>query len=110
MTTYNKLVRDKIPHMISANGQVCETRILNPEEYKEALTAKLREETDEYFNASTDQEALDELADILEVIRALADVRGSSWPALEELRADKAQDRGAFEDRVFLMDVTKEAE
>lgn len=44
MPTYNKLVRDKIPHIITSSGKECRTRILDPEEYKQELRTKLQEE------------------------------------------------------------------
>ena len=82
MPTYNKLVRDKIPHIITSSGKECRTRFLDPEEYKQELRTKLQEEADEYMSSGSDQEALEELVDMLEVIRALAEVHGAnatSW-------------------------------
>ncbi|MET3833451.1 putative house-cleaning noncanonical NTP pyrophosphatase (MazG superfamily) [Paenibacillus sp. DS2363] len=105
MPTYNKLVRDKIPHIITSSGKECRTRILDSEEYKQELRTKLQEESDEYVKAASDQEALEELADMLEVIRALAEVHGANAAQLDKLRADKAEARGAFQERVYLIDV-----
>jgi len=103
--TYNKLVWDKIPHIITSSGKECCTRILDPEEYKQELRTKLQEESGEYVNAASDQEALEELADMLEVIRALAEVHGANAAQLDKLRADKAEERGEFQERVYLIDV-----
>ncbi|KAF6633159.1 nucleoside triphosphate pyrophosphohydrolase [Paenibacillus sp. EKM208P] len=105
MPTYNKLVRDRIPHLIMSQGEECRTRILHPEEYKQELRTKLREEAEEYFEAEKDQDALEELADMLEVIRALAEEHGANAAELDKLRADKAEARGGFQERVFLIDV-----
>jgi predicted house-cleaning noncanonical NTP pyrophosphatase (MazG superfamily) len=105
MPTYNKLVRNRIPHIITSQGKECRTRILDPEEYKHELRTKLREEAGEYFEAGKDQDALEELADMLEVIRALAEVHGANVAELDKLRADKAEARGGFQERVFLIDV-----
>lgn len=105
MPTYNKLVRDKIPHIITSSGKECRTRILDPEEYKQELRTKLIEESEEYVSAANDQEALEELADMLEVIRALAEVHGANAAQLDKLRADKAEARGGFQERVYLIDV-----
>ncbi|WP_339849251.1 nucleoside triphosphate pyrophosphohydrolase [Paenibacillus sp. FSL W7-1088] len=105
MPTYNKLVRDKIPHIITSNGKECRTRILEPEEYKQELRTKLQEESEEYMSAGSDQKALEELADMLEVIRALAEVHGVNAAQLDKLRADKAEARGGFQERVYLIDV-----
>lgn len=105
MPTYNKLVRDKIPHIITSSGKECRTRILDPEEYKQELRTKLSEESEEYMSAGSNLEALEELADMLEVIRALAEVHGANAAQLDKLRADKAEARGGFQERVYLIDV-----
>ena len=96
MPIYNKLVRDKIPHIIASSGKECRTRLLDLEEYKQELRTKLQEELDEYLSAACDQEALEELADMLEVIRSLAELHGANDAQLDKLRADKAEVRGGF--------------
>ncbi|WP_201008719.1 nucleoside triphosphate pyrophosphohydrolase [Paenibacillus glycanilyticus] len=105
MPTYNKLVRDLIPQIIASSGKQYRTRILQENEYVSELNVKLKEESTEYFSANSPQESLEELADMLEVIRALATVHGSSWEQLEDLRNKKAEARGGFEERVYLIDV-----
>lgn len=45
---YYKLVRDKIPEIIRANGEVPVTRTLDEEEYLRELIKKLKEETAEF--------------------------------------------------------------
>lgn len=107
MPIYNKLVRDKIPHIIASSGKECRTSLLGPEEYKQELRTKLQEELDEYVSAASDQEGLEELADMLEVIRSLAELHGANAAQLDKLRADKAQVRGGFQERVYLIDVDK---
>ncbi|MBH5318563.1 nucleoside triphosphate pyrophosphohydrolase [Paenibacillus sp. GSMTC-2017] len=105
MPAYNKLVRDKIPHIIKSKGKSCRTTILNEVQYKEELNKKLSEEISEYNNAANATEALEELADVLEVIQALAKVHGMTWEQLESLRMDKAEQRGGFQERVYLIEV-----
>ncbi|SDT09894.1 Predicted house-cleaning noncanonical NTP pyrophosphatase, all-alpha NTP-PPase (MazG) superfamily [Paenibacillaceae bacterium GAS479] len=105
MPTYNKLVRDLIPNIIQSTGKEFRTRILDEQEYTVELNRKLKEESEEYFAVKNSEEALEELADILEVIRALADAHGSNWDQLEALREKKAEERGGFRDRVYLIDV-----
>ena len=63
---YNKLVRDRIPEIIESSGRTCVTEILSDEEYLKMLDAKLDEELAEYH---ADQN-IEELADLMEVIRA----------------------------------------
>ena len=68
---YNKLVRDNIPDIITSNKETPVTRILNEDEYKKALEEKLVEEQEEVLSSSG-SERCEELADMVEVIRALA--------------------------------------
>lgn len=105
MPDYHKLVRDRIPHIIEAGGKSCRTRILGESEYHEQLKVKLQEELQEYLEASESADSLEELADMLEVIRALVSVHESDVEELEAIRARKADQRGGFSNRVFLVDV-----
>lgn len=109
MPVYNKLVRDLIPEVIEATGKEFRTRILGEEEYKKELIIKLKEESEEYFAAESSMESLEELADMLEVIRTLAVVHGATWEELEALREKKAEARGGFQERVYLIDVDDNA-
>ena len=98
MKVYNKLVRDKIPEIIEADGKTCKTRILSNEEYIDALETKLSEEVAEY---QADKN-LEEMADVLEVLQAICIARGYSLEELEAVRAKKANERGGFADKIFL--------
>ena len=97
MKIFNKLVRDKIPEIIRANGETPVTRILEDSEYMRALVTKLGEEYDEFRDALN----IEELADIQEVVLALADIIASR-EELEEVRAQKAAMRGIFKNKIFL--------
>lgn len=101
MPTYNKLVRDRIPEIIKENGKRATIRILDDTEYGDQLLKKLSEEVEEYQRDRN----IEELADILEVVRVLAELHGRSPGDLERLRAEKAARSGGFEKRVFLLDV-----
>lgn len=103
MITYNKLVRDRIPAIIEGSGRSCEVQVLSEERYLAALTAKLGEELEE-FRQDGD---LSELADLLEVMHAITRARGSSPEALERMRAEKAQERGGFAQRLWLVSVSE---
>lgn len=99
--TYNKLVRDRIPEIIEAAGKTCSTEILSQEDHLRMLDAKLDEELAEYHKDKN----IEELADLLEVIRAVTVARGYSLEELERVRADKAAKRGGFEKRILLKEV-----
>lgn len=96
--TYNKLVRDKIPEIITVKGGTANTRVLDEEEYIEALEEKLREEVIEYV----DQPSAEELADILEIVYALGELQGLKPHDIEDVRKTKAEERGSFKERIFL--------
>ncbi|QWC23596.1 nucleoside triphosphate pyrophosphohydrolase [Bacillus haikouensis] len=105
MPTYNKLVRDKIPQIIEKTGKGFSTEILNDQDYIKYLKEKSYEELDEYCAAETDEEAVEELADLLEIIHALAKHHRSSIEEVEAVRKDKAEKRGGFEEKLFLIEV-----
>ena len=98
---YNKLVRDRIPEIIEASGNTCITEILSDEDYLRMLDAKLDEELAEYH---ADQN-IEELADLIEVIRACAVARGYTIEELEQVRAEKAAKRGGFGKKILLKEV-----
>ena len=99
MTVYNKLVRDRIPEIIRAQGEAPRTRILEPQEYTALLEAKLDEEVREFHGDRN----LEELADILEVVYALAEDLGHTRQELEEIYNCKHEKRGGFRDKIFLI-------
>lgn len=100
MKTYNKLVRDKIPEIIKADGQKPKYKhlLLSGDELKK----KLREEVYEFL-ASDDVE---ELADILEVVFALSsEVCLKSKEELLEIYQKKHDEKGGFSQKIFLISV-----
>lgn len=109
MPTYNKLVRDKIPQVIQSTGKSFRTKILDETQYLEELRIKLKEELQEYLAADTREASIEELADLAEVIHALAEAHGGSVEELEAVRRHKAEKRGGFKERVYLIDVDDEA-
>ncbi len=98
---YNKLVRDKIPQIIEADGKQCNIRILSDEEYIEMIDAKLDEELVEYHK----DQNIEELADLMEVVIAAAKARGYTVEELENVRIQKAVKRGGFDEKILLVDV-----
>ena len=98
MKTYNRLVRDKIPDIILKDHCLPTTRVLNDDEYIKELNKKLMDEVNSYLET----ENIEEMVDILEVIRAILDVKGTSYEEIEEKRIKKANKRGTFKDKVYL--------
>ena len=101
MPLYNKLVRDKIPEIIEKSGKKCNIETMDKKTYLESLDNKLNEELAEYQQ----DKSIEELADLLEVIYAVASARGYSIEELERIRAEKAEKRGGFKDRIWLKEV-----
>lgn len=99
MTEYNKLVRDKIPEIIRSGGEVPKVRILEQDEYRSCLEKKLDEEVAEFHRDGN----AEELADILEVVYALAAAIGCGREELRQIYQQKHEARGGFEERVFLI-------
>lgn len=101
MKEYNKLIRDKIPEIIEATGKQCIVEVMNEAEYIDALDRKLNEELAEYQA----DKSLEELADLLEVMYAVAEARGYSIEELESVRKAKAEKRGGFKKKLRLKGV-----
>ena len=97
---YNKLVRDKIPDIIKSKGEKCKFEVLNDEDYKDFLDKKLNEEVAEYQSSKS----LSELADIIEVIYAIAKTRGFTPEQMEELRILKKESKGGFNKGILLIE------
>lgn len=98
MKTYNKLVRDKIPELMLKEHELPTTRILNDGEYIQELNKKLEDEVKVYL----ENENIEEMVDILEVIRAILEFKGSTFEELEEKRIKKANKKGTFKEKVYL--------
>lgn len=99
---FNKLVRDNIPNKITNNGEVVITRILDDEEYKKELYKKLLEEANEVITSSSSDEMMEELADVLEVLKSIAELNGKRIEDVIEVANQKRIKRGGFEKRIFL--------
>lgn len=105
MPTYNKLVRDRILEIIAADGLSYNARTLRPEEHLTEIKHKLYEEVKEFDATTNDTDALEELADVLELMHAALKVYGKSYAELEAVRVKKKDERGGFENGDYLMAV-----
>ncbi len=103
MTEYNKAIRDKIPEIIKQTGNQCDVKTLSNEEFLENLEEKLSEEVAEYQNDKNPEE----LADVLEVIYRIVELKGISKEELDEIRTKKKEERGSFSKNLFLIDSSK---
>ena len=101
--SYHKLIRDRIPEIIEASGKTCVCETLSHEDYLCLLDIKLDEELTEY----QESKSLEELVDLLEVMRAVVKARGWTLEDLERVRAEKAAERGGFEKKILLKKVSE---
>ncbi len=103
-TSYDKIVRDRIPEIIEADGKKCVCETLSLERYINMLDAKLNEELAEY----QENKSMEELADLLEVMGAVVKARGYTWEQLTAIRKKKRDERGGFEKRILLKEVCED--
>lgn len=102
--SYNKLVRDKIPEIIKNNNETPVTRILSDDEYKIELEKKLLEEYYEVIEA-TGKNRLEEIADMLEVMIALANLENATLEDIMTIADEKRNKCGGFKEKIFLESV-----
>ena len=108
MPVHYKLVRDRIPEVIEKTGKKFTTKIMDKEEYIVELRKKAFEELEEYMNTENDADAVEELADLLEIIHAMADIHNVSFAEIEDVRKNKAEKHGGFKEGIFLIEVEDE--
>lgn len=97
---YEKLVRDRIPEVIARDGFIPVTRTVTGSALRASLHAKLSEEAAEFQQ----EPSTDELADVLEVLRALGEAYGIDWAEVETVRTRKRVERGGFDAGIYLVE------
>lgn len=103
MIIYDKLIRDKIPEIIKNSGKTCLVEVMDNATYIKYLDQKLHEELAEYQA----DKSIEELADLLEVVYAVAEARGYSVKELERVRKTKLEKRGGFTKKLRLKGVSE---
>jgi len=98
---YDKIVRDRIPEIIEASGRRAEYELVAREKAIAGLEEKLGEELNEYLA----DHSVEELADLVEVVRGILHHRGISWNEFEAVRQKKYAQRGGFEKGIRLLGV-----
>lgn len=94
-----KLVRDQIPSLIAKDGKTVVIAKLSDDDFYRALKNKLQEEVQEFI----DDQNIEELADVLEVVLAIADARFGGVDELEMARKRKRLAKGAFNERFYII-------
>lgn len=93
-----KLVRDRIPELIEEDGGEYETRVLDEAEFEKELKKKLVEESKELVE-DPQKPFLNELADVLELVKSIAFHYNLSFHQIEECQKQKRKKRGGFKKR-----------
>jgi len=108
MPIYNKLVRDRIPEIIETTKKEYSMKVLDSSEHEIEIKRKLVEELQEYQESTNNASAIEELADLLELIYAVLPLHDSSMEELEKVRVEKREKRGGFEKGLYLIEVEDE--
>ena len=103
---YNKLVRDKIPAIITGRGELAEIIRLQGDALITALRQKLVEEAFEGLDAGSGEDLVGELADVSEVVDALCAALKVSGAHLSSVKKEKHKKRGGFETGIMLARTT----
>lgn len=98
---HRKLVRDKIPDLIEAHGDELETVVLDKDRFEKELKKKLVEESKELIEAK-EEDVVNELADVLELVKSLASYHKIPFKYLERYQGEKRKKRGGFKKRIYL--------
>lgn len=97
----NKLARDKVFELCEEQKITLDAYILDDLSYKKALAQKLEEETQEVIAASQD-ELLEEIADVQEVIDTLVKVHGFTHEQLRQVQAEKREKKGGLDKKIYV--------
>lgn len=92
-----KLVRDRIPELMQQQGKFGEAKQVDGSELDLSLRTKLIEEAHEVKGAPDTESLIEELADVVEVVSALAKLHSIDQDTIEARRVQKKEKRGGFE-------------
>lgn len=94
---FNKLIRNKLIDRMFNEGITVNSKTLTKEEYILKLKYKLLEEVEEVNSASSKDDITIELADVLEVMHAIAYINEIPFGNIEEARLKKQEINGSFD-------------
>lgn len=99
---YRKLIRDKIPEKIAAAGAECEVRVMDDAEFERELLRKVEEEASGVAAAVTKEEIVEEIADVLDVIREVKLRKGITDLEVRAAQERAYEKKGGFERKLYL--------
>jgi predicted house-cleaning noncanonical NTP pyrophosphatase (MazG superfamily) len=101
--TYNKLVRDRIPEIIAADGRQCDTEIMSDDEYRRMHCWRSWSKKHRRSRRRIVMKLVKEIADLYEVIDALLVAFDLDREAVLAMQQKRRDERGGFEKRVKLL-------
>lgn len=102
--SFHKLVRDSIPDLIAARGERVSTYRADGEELSVLLRRKVVEEALEVSAASSTNEVIEEVGDVLDVLEALCTIAGTDLDAVRAWAETKRVERGGFQQGLVLLE------
>ena len=101
---YPKLVRDRIPEIVKSHGKKSTIRILSDDkEYLDFLLLKLIEEATELSNAKSEENQIEELADVYEVLGSILELQKLTQIDIAKAQDQKRVKRGGFKKRLLML-------
>lgn len=102
---YHKLVRDNILNILDEQGKkYTYHKVFTDKEYMNSLKDKLIEEVSEFI----EDPCIEEVADIMEVIRTICKIQDIDLISLEEVIENKNKLKGSFNKGIILETVDEE--
>ena len=98
---FEKLVRDRNPDTITKSGGECIYYNLQKDDFIRHLKLKLIEEAQEVFDAKDLDEMIDEMGDVVEVLKSLIRVAKIRKFKIWKARRKKAKQRGGFKKGIY---------
>jgi len=100
---YYKLIRDKIPQKIKAEGSTCQTTKLGIKEFEKELKKKLIEEAVEVVESKDQKELTKELGDVLDVWEEIRKLKRISLSEIKTAQKEASRKKGGFKKRLYLI-------
>lgn len=97
----DKLIRDKLPSIMRESGIQVFERVMEKDEYLKRLKDKLIEEAKEVIAAASEREIREELADLLEVMLAMAQTYGIDFKDIQKTADQKRSEKGGFNGLIY---------
>lgn len=108
--SFGKLVRDLVPVKIERHGEHAVVYHADRNHLISLVKDKLVEEALEYYWESDKERSVEELADLLELLKTAAKAHEVSFDMVEQAAAKKRDERGGFEAGVVLVETRHAAE